>query len=384
MSNTDDLPVKQDNDSSARVPPRRRPGRLIKWLLPLGILAALLAFAIWGGEDIGKPSPADEWKIVDYHDDGPGMDSGRYSDLDFVDGQHGWAVRMDRPGVIMGTTDGEHWEPVVQDGIQVDFATSTSGWLRGSATALARTTDGGLHWEVIPVEAEPPSDIRALAAVSEAECWLLTDSGRLLHTTDRGRHWVVVPHPLSDLVLEMVFFLDRQHGWILAWEPQRLCLLRTTDGGRSFASVVLPSVTTGTLSSGHIYFRTPREGWLAVGGPDLLHTTDGGETWQRVRPLRDLLGNTAYNDCCFVTPREGWAVGKRGGSALAVHTRDGGRTWRRSYTGVETVKNSELWRVVFVDRQHGWVTGEAGVIPSDLMPWKPGHQVTFLLRYGGD
>jgi len=352
--------------------------------LAVGLLIACMIGGC-AGDSIGKPVAADEWEIVDYHDDGPGMDSGFYSDLDFVDRQHGWAVRMGPPGVVLRTTDGKHWQPVPKDAIQVDFVDPKIGWLRGSSNTVARTIDGGFLWEETPVNADPPPpDIVGLAAVSTTDCWLLANKGRVFRTTDCGRHWVVVPHPLSDFVLEMVFFLDRQYGWILAWEPERLCLLRTTDGGRSFMPFVLPSVTTGTLSSGHIYFRTPREGWLAVGGPDLLHTTDGGETWQRVRPLRDVLGNTAYNDCCFVTPREGWAVGKRGGSALAVHTRDGGRTWRRSYTGVESVKNSELWRVVFVDRQHGWVTGEAGVIPSDLTPWKPAHQVTFLLRYGGD
>jgi photosystem II stability/assembly factor-like uncharacterized protein len=127
-----------------------------------------------------------------------------------------------------------------------------SGWLAltgleasGSiAYRLARTSDGGATWQVIPLSLFAPGDPDALAEAI------------YLHFVDAQTGWLVVKRATSSN-----FSLD--------------VLFKTMDGGQTWTELALPIGEP-------VYFVTPDLGWVAGGpaGDQLYRTRDGGQSWQ--------------------------------------------------------------------------------------------------------
>lgn len=295
-----------------------------------------------------------------------------------------------------------------------DFLNERVGWaVQSGKTAV--TVDGGASWRVSPLKAK--QDLQELAAVSASEAWAIGPMfprNRLYHTIDGGVTWSEVSYPVSrqGVNLEAIRFVDKTHGWIVAAErvvrdrpaaaeARPVFLLRTTNGGKSFAvSTIAPGGSAGEC---RLEFRNRREGWVTLWSASLLHTADGGKTWERVTPPSPvptgkkgtrrtrlppgLQMQVHLQDCSFPTPKSGWVVGytlfyDRGwrDEALVWHTADRGKTWRRELTGTETLYSSRLDRVVFADEKHGWVYG-AGGDPGNDMLGRRSRWMAFMLRY---
>ncbi len=167
---------------------------------------------------------------------------------------------------------------------------------------LVITTDGGVHWSLMPLNKVLPSkDIPlSLYFVDESQGWMVTDKG-LWFTSDFGRAW----RKSGDLPkgITKVWFLTTTHGWAIGSDKQ---VIETTDGGKSWTPVAEAKQTPGAIastvysdivfmrnhgiitgwnkprdSSLHPEWQTPeaRANAVVPGTTIFLETPDGGKTW---------------------------------------------------------------------------------------------------------
>lgn len=188
--------------------------------------------------------------------------------------------------------------------------------------------------------------------------------------------------PLADV--QQLPFITPQAGWVVGgyYVPNQLggsfsnYLLRTTDGGGTWATIDLaPANTTRGLRS----FCAVSEQLLYGVADDLplslvrgakarfvYRSADGGQSWQR-------LPSTGYFDGPVVFPTA--QVGVAPYSSTIVRTTDGGSTWQPAWTapGTEWVNAAQ-----FPTPTTGFATGNCVLKTTDqgqtwqLLPWANG------------
>jgi len=246
----------------------------------------------------------------------------------------------------------------------------TEGWA-ATARGLSATQDGGASWSKVSPAGVLPDQIRGVHLAGETG-WIVVATGNTKHplalyrTADRGATWTVTtlsaPRDVDVAAPATVEPVDDMHLFIglrlqpSRWSLTRGLLLRTSDGGTTWAKTSLPA-------GGELSFPTARDGWLAGGiaHERLFASHDGGKTWKQVAPKPAIAGaaSTAYALPTFTSATDGvlsvsLAAGTR--STLAFETTyDGGRSWQvaalvkvgkslRVATSVPTaVVDSTLW-----------------------------------------
>ncbi len=133
------------------------------------------------------------------------------------------------------------------------------------------------------------------ACAGEHDLWLAggdSAPGIICHSQDSGATWIDesrnIPSPsgeIPDLV-----FVDDRNGWAASFDAvPRAVALRTTDGGGSWHSQVLPLVPDAVFMTPQAVAATSSTHAVVVGsasnaqgllGPMALVTFDGGVTWQ--------------------------------------------------------------------------------------------------------
>ena len=173
-------------------------------------------------------------------------------------------------GYLWGTRDnGRHWsKSALPAGFQADhmtFVNARQGFLAGCLNqriAVARTSDGGLHWRTTPLDLPPAG------APLTNECLFHVDTLMLL---DMQHAW---------LLLRKQFFHDPDEQGIIV-------VSRTTDGGATWKTAFQDSFPESRKTYGTVHFLSERVGFLSkrenIAGlqptASLLYTTDGGDTW---------------------------------------------------------------------------------------------------------
>lgn len=109
---------------------------------------------------------------------------------------------------------------------------------------------------------------------SHLKGWSFAGDGSLLSTFDGGRSWKSqnVAIPEIGFLRPQIGFQNPQVGWIAAEEQ----FLSTTNGGQTWRYTAPPVACTY-----HIYYATPKIGWLFSRPNRVFKTTDGGRTWRR-------------------------------------------------------------------------------------------------------
>jgi photosystem II stability/assembly factor-like uncharacterized protein len=323
--------------------------------------------------------------------------------VDFTDELNGWAVgeREDQRAALMHTVDGgETWAGVEirrQDGTladsfwmnDVDFVDSDHGWTIGRMSHSWKTSDGGVTWQLRPVDYGEPFAFR-IQFYDLQEGWISQNPGKfsdyeMAHTLDGGEWWDMINvRGINGMAVGMHWDPDRMHGWVV------------TQGygyARAFRPQPSGDWEWATEMRSHqirdIYF-LPGEGigWMVGnygGGKDWAGTIwkseDWGLTWQEQVDGTENWGGTiaqALRGVFFIDENTGWAVGAYG---VILHTADGGRNWELQPSGttehlgagwplkgaVEIAEN-DLGEgdgggggIYFVGDK-GWVVGQGGVI----------------------
>lgn len=211
--------------------------------------------------------------------------------VDFVDSSYGWVVGDG--GLVLRTTDGgTTWAaaavPSARKLNAVSFVNRTTGWVCGPSMVagdgfndlyIAKTTDGGATWirtdngAYLPGGSDDMWSWDDIDFVSTTTGWVAGGLPGVRKTTDGAATWD------SQLISGgTIDFVDTSRG---------VCVTGTasysTDGGASW----LPGDLPGLLPWQDVCMASADEVWCVAGGPDdiwdhagmIAHSTDGGAHW---------------------------------------------------------------------------------------------------------
>ena len=295
-------------------------------------------------------------------------------------------------GVVLRTTDGgARWTPVAApggDSLQfrdLHAVDSAVAWLLaagpGARSRIYHTRDGGRSWTTQFVNRDSSAfydcfafwDARRAVAFSDA----VAGAFRVLVTDDGGAHWRPVPAALPPAQPgegafaasgTCVVTAATGHAWIGTGAADSARVLRTTDGGRTWAAAVTPVPGGPTAGLASLAFRDTLHG-VALGGdvadaagrgPNVARTADGGRTWQSA-------GRTGFAGAVY------GAVFVPGTGAL-VAVGPGGMDWS-SDGGAQWAPLDSLayWSVGFAPGGGaGWAVGPEGRITRLALPGSAG------------
>ncbi len=114
-------------------------------------------------------------------------------------------------------------------------------WASGSKGTVAKSTDGGKHFEWMQVKGFETRDFRAIHAFNENEVLIvaIASPGIILKTNDGGIHWNKVYENLDTAIfLDAITFKDNQYGMVIG-DPinQKIVLLETHNRGQDWQRV---------------------------------------------------------------------------------------------------------------------------------------------------
>ncbi|MEO8586530.1 MAG: YCF48-related protein [Acidobacteriota bacterium] len=342
--------------------------RARSWVLAPGLALCLLAFGCGRG---GAPAsetasaPAGSRGVAGWEEIRIGTDA-IFSGLHFVDAEVGWIVGGSPfiSGGIVGRTEdgGRTWRYVtgaVTGGGPRTPLHSVQGLDRQRACAVGGreiflTIDGGASWQPARSDRRAVSSVSTLHFIDDREGWA-AGRGGVLHTNDGGLNWVELGDGTATLGFEAraIHFADARNGW-LAGEGGHL--MRTRDGGQTWARVLVPRPENGTGRTPFLWgmsWAGTLDGWVVGEFGTILRTADGGDSWV----LEDAGNREAFlTAVAFTDQRNGWVTGFLPDKARSFvwHTADGGATW-----SVERrLEGEELRALQMLDAETGWTVGD--------------------------
>lgn len=277
------------------------------------------------------------------------------SELYFLSPRVGWA--LSNGGLYRTTDGGGTWEALNRHEAKLFsklvFVSEQDGWAVSDewatdrrSNSVFRTQDGGRSWvEVLTV----PTPVYSVAPVGHTQTYVTSRWYPNKLTADGGGTWEDV-RGLEGL--NYVLFLNERDGW-----GYGAGIWRTSDGGKSWESVVAPAALKGELYSAG--FADAAHGWIVGSNRQVWRTTDG-KTWQQVSGTSlegraKAAGSKAdvnFYSVSFTDTQNGW-VAAQDGSVL--RSADGGVSWSPACRLSEGVN-----AVSFTTRRDGWLLTDGG------------------------
>lgn len=244
------------------------------------------------------------------------------------------------------------WEPQVSN-TKVRFrgvsaVSSTVAWASGERGTYARTTDGGLTWQVGTVPEAAELDFRDVDAFDANTAYLLSigegEKSRIYKTTDGGAHWTLqFKSTRPAAFFDAMAFWDRDHGIAMS-DPVdgRFLIITTSDGGatwREMPAAGMPPALAGeggfAASGTCITVEGKQNVWFGTGGTSgarVFRSTDRGRTWKVATTTITSGKSAGIFSVAFRDARNGVIVGgdytkESESKNNAATTRDGGKTW---------------------------------------------------------
>ena len=280
----------------------------------------------------------------------------------FVDNFNGWAAGDD--GIIIHTSNGGNTFEIQNSTINyyindIFFINKRLGWVVAneflfSGTTILQTTNGGINWvgEIFP---DTTKVFRTIYFLDSLNGYLGGFAGAIYKTTDGANTWIpsiVDTSEFSGFPISRFEFVTPDLGFACGgYIDVAGVIWRTTNGGLTWAA--------GNYSSEPFYdfFIKDSQNAIAAGGDfeygvQISKTSNAGFTWN-YSSLK-IFGQAFSID--FRTPKEGWmALGFAQSWAVSY---DSGSSWV-SRPATDSV---ELYSVTFSDSLHGWAVGNNGVI----------------------
>ena len=209
----------------------------------------------------------------------------------------------------------------------------------GDAPGLHRSTDGGATWS--PVTNPASVRLRNLFALDASTIFAVGDLGRVTRSTDGGTSWTSLTTLPSNQLVDQ-WWLDALTGYVIGQN----CVRRTTDGGTTWSTI--PNVTeTNVFFPGDIQFTDSLNG-LILTDFDTFRTTNGGTTWAKLpAPFGQF---PIYQEEAIVLGPQTRLVATEAEGANIWKTTNDGSTWTnvfdhagtRGVTDLERLPNGEI------------------------------------------
>ena len=229
--------------------------------------------------------------------------------------------------------------------------------------SLRLTTSGqGLEWSAQSSGAL--SKLSGVFFIDRDHGWIVGSNGTLLATEDGGAKWLrrTLPERQRGEALNDVWFFNPDRGLLLGEyglfnrngavdRSERVFLLMSKDRGANWEAGTLRRPPDSILS--RMFFANDQTGWAVGESGTIQRTIDGGATWT----LQDAPTRKLLYDVAAIDDNHAWVVGAVG---TILRTVDGGRNWGEQSSGV----TEALRAVHFVDPQRGWAVGAKGTVIS--------------------
>jgi photosystem II stability/assembly factor-like uncharacterized protein len=331
--------------------------------------------------------------------------------VDIISQSTGWVVgdrTVDTCLALMTSNSGATWTKqslsfpwLTLEGVR--FVDSSTGIIVGGrhttgdgGTSYAygeilRTTDGGRTWCIVygDTAGYPSNYLTSVTFTDAANGWAVGgclqigippgSSAVILHTSNGGNTWKVqytdAFHRSNDAQFQSVCFTDSNNGTVVGGSR----ILRTTNGGESWARQASWTDTIGAVQFSHVCFPDSNTGLVFSSSPlpfrpsqnILLRTTNAGETWTSQQ-------FSSYVHCAvFSDAHIGVAVGDSG---AILRTTDGGATWTNQFSGTMMT----LYGVCFTGAYAGTAVGDLGTIlrtTNGGVSWVEGQQRSLPQHY---
>ncbi|MEZ0309021.1 MAG: YCF48-related protein [Ramlibacter sp.] len=198
---------------------------------------------------------------------------GSVRDLQFMDGQRGWAVTAQ--GQLFGTTDGgASWTlrpDVPGQKIQmVQFHDEKAGlaWVNdGLRESMWRTADGGTTWQLTSLNGRATTGVGKILFLDASNVWMVgTGHEGVWRSRDGGKFWDAVTVPVATgsatntIGFYDIHFTDAQYGWIVGGQGT---VLATVDGGLTWEKQATGSAALGTFTT--MFWLDRQTGWIGGG-----------------------------------------------------------------------------------------------------------------------
>lgn len=256
--------------------------------------------------------------------------------------ESGWMMAVGAYGGMVTSSDsGRTWDR--NSGTEffgsveaMDFCDLNHGIAVGERGGIAWTHDGGTNWEL--TLSVGPVDVLVAGYPVPERAYALREDRHILWSSDSGLTWTD-RSDLSEYPVKGMDFVDGLTGVVVGDHV----LLRTTDGGESWASI--ESVPDADLIA--IRFVNESVGIAAGAGGAVYRTSDAGLTWESIS---NGLSEGYVFEQVVVTDPNTYVLRL---SRAVVATSDGGATW----TVGLAPNNERIYTIGFADAQYGWATG---------------------------
>ncbi|RSM59952.1 oxidoreductase [Kibdelosporangium aridum] len=239
------------------------------------------------------------------------------------------------------------------------------------AGAAPANASHGLTWQLTPTGSE--ARLRGLSVVDGRTAWASGSLGTVLRTTDGGKTWASVgPPDTAALQFRDIEAFDANTAVALSignGEDSRI--YTTTDGGKSWTESFRNPDAKAFYDC--IAFFDRRNG-LALSDPvdgkfRILSTNDGGKSW-KVLPADGMPAAQpaefafAASGQCLVTAttnvaghKDAWIATGGDAKARVLHSKDRGLTWTVSDTPLQSGPSAGVFSVAFRDSRTGIAIG---------------------------
>lgn len=234
---------------------------------------------------------------------------------------------------------------------------SGSTWAVGGVNGLLNaSTNSGANWSAQSLVYTDYNIFDIGFVPNSPKVWTVgnTAAGRnnsILYSTNRGVTWTV-QSSLPGAYLRVIDMIDENTGWI---SGNNGLVLKTTNGGAIWTTVVIPGASTQSLT--YVQFVNASTGWVFgySAGPNLFKTTDGGNTWQT-----QTFGSTDNGArwATMLNANTGYYISYNITNSRLFKTTNGGDNWtEQSYPSPRN-----LWSMKMVSVDSGYICGDGGYL----------------------
>lgn len=141
----------------------------------------------------------------------------------------------------------------------------------------------------------------------------------IMKTKDGGKNWDL--QGTSSGIIESMYFMNEDVGFIAAWVSGEGQILKTEDGGKTLTPTDFSGKWTQSVT-----FTSALTGYAVDGltSKKLSKTVDGGKTWKDVTSL-----NSKVKELAFIGDTIAYVAGQGG---TIFKSRDGGKNWYQELT----------------------------------------------------